>query len=490
MSIIDKIQSLQSQLKISYRRPPVDKLEKMISNLKSNLNALDYLRIQRGLLDETIDHFKLGYDMDKNAIAIPIFKRGELVNIKYRLLDPKDRPKYTQEKDCEVWLYNEEGIQDGIKKGGVLIVEGEIDLMSCWQAGIKNVVSPASGKDSYGIWLELMDNLPQIFIAYDNDKAGKDTALKLSERIGVEKCKEILYPEGIKDANDYFRKFKVEDYKELIKNARPFYRHQFKGLVDIIEELRSNKNEAIQLQFLPDVKLGKDWLVVISGLSNVGKTAFTLNLAKELTDKDLPTLILPFERGTQVVGSRFLQVKYKLGEGDLVTTEAEEWDKISKESINLPLYFAMPQREETMELIKKAKRIFDIKIVIIDHLDYMVRSSTSKEQEIGQTLQALKRLAEEFGIIMLIVTHVRKISAPGSTAKSKPNIEDLKGSASLYQDPECVVMLTSPEAGQIEVSVVKNKGKMSNQVYGFNSDTGALGGLVDKSKADKEFDDF
>ena len=80
--------------------------------------------------------------------------------------------KYTQEKGCEVWIYNEDGISRGQSKGGVLITEGEFDCMSAWQAGFKNVISPASGKDSYGVWIELLDSIPKVYIAYDNDKAG------------------------------------------------------------------------------------------------------------------------------------------------------------------------------------------------------------------------------------------------------------------------------------------------------------------------------
>ncbi|HRF71056.1 MAG TPA: toprim domain-containing protein, partial [Candidatus Pelethenecus sp.] len=315
MSITDKIQSLQNQVGASYRRPDIELLKKMQEDLLENPLALDYLIIERNLTEETIEHFGLGYDEKKNAIAIPVYKRGELINIRYRYLEPEGS-KYTQEKDCEVWIYNEDGIQEGMKRGGILIVEGEFDLMSVWQSGLKNVISPASGKDSYGIWLELIDNIPKVYISYDNDKPGKDASIKMAERIGQEKCFEVIYPEGIKDANDYFKKFTVSDYRELIKIARPYYSYQFKGLRDVIEDLRFNKQEIITSPYLPDVKMGEDWLTIISGVSNIGKTSVVMNIAMDLTNKGIPVLVLPFERGNTVVGTRFLQVKYNLGEGD------------------------------------------------------------------------------------------------------------------------------------------------------------------------------
>lgn len=497
-SLKDKVATLGETAGSVYRRPEMATLEKYIKDLAENNEALDYLRVSRNLSDDTIKHFKLGYDSDRNAIAIPIFKRGELINIKYRLINPGDKPKYTQEKDCEVWIYNEEGIQYGMKKGHVMIVEGEFDLMSCWQAGMRSVVSPASGKDSYGLWLELVDNIPKVFISYDNDKPGREAAIKLAERIGVEKCQEIIYPdESIKDANDYFKKYTFEDHKELVKGARPFYNYQFTDMLGIINDLRFNKKETIQLEYLPGVKLGQDWLMVVSGKSNVGKTSYVMNLAEELVKKEIPTLVLPFERGPQVVGTRFLQVKYGYSEGDFENLETEQWEKISKECLNTPLYFSMPTKTEVFEIIKKSKRIFNTKVVIIDHLDYMIRSTQHKEQEIGTTLQELKRLAEEHKILMIIVTHIRKIEAAGSSQKKKPNVEDLKGSSSLYQDPECVVMLSNDD-GYLVVDVVKNKGKMMHQEYNFNLESGKLAKMgeigqiakVYKDDKDKEFGDF
>lgn len=492
-SLKDKVATMGDVAGSVYRKPDMAVLEKYIADLAQSHSALDYLHLSRNLTDDTIKHFKLGYDAERDAIAIPIFKRGELINIKYRLLNPENKPKYTQEKDCEVWIYNEDGIQVGMKKGQVLIVEGEFDLMSCWQAGMRSVVSPASGKDSYGLWLELVDNIPRVFISYDNDRPGREAAIKLAERIGVEKCQEILYPdEAIKDANDYFKKYTLEDYKELIKNARPFYNYQFTDMLGIINDLRFNKKDTIKLEYLPGVKLGQDWLMVVSGKSNVGKTSYVMNLAEELVRKDIPTLVLPFERGTQVVGTRFLQVKYGYSEGDFESIESEQWEKISKECLNVPLYFSMPTKAEVFELIKKSKRIFNTKVVIIDHLDYMIRSTQHKEQEIGTTLQELKRLAEEHKIIMIIVTHIRKIEQAGSSKKKKPNLEDLKGSSSLYQDPECVVMLTNDE-GNLVVDVVKNKGKMSHAEYNFNVESGKLSGLATpnlNTDAEEEFKNF
>ena len=186
-----KIESIREALHVGYTKPDPEVVKTFREDLKTSDEGLSYLK-GRGLSDDTIEHFKLGYDKTKNAISIPVYKRGELINLRYRFLGTVDGPKYTQTKGCEVWLYNDEGLSIGLKKRGILIVEGEFDLMSAWQAGFKNVISPASGKDSYGVWLEQLDAIAKVYIAYDNDKAGKGASKDMADRIGVDKSFEIL----------------------------------------------------------------------------------------------------------------------------------------------------------------------------------------------------------------------------------------------------------------------------------------------------------
>lgn len=471
---MSEIQSLEETLNV--KKNGID--ESLIEKYKNDLTekGLDYLQNERGLSLDTIKHFNLGYDKVRNAISIPLYRRGILLAIKYRFLDNGDK-RYDYEKGGQNWIYNEEGIDYARKSGGVVIVEGEFDCMSVWQAGIKNVVSPASGKDSYGVWIEQLDTIPKVLIAYDNDESGKETAIKMAERLGTAKCFEINYPENVGDANDYFKKYNIDNFRELAKKASPFYKYEFKGIADIIDSLRKKQDETIILNCVPSVKFEKDCLAVVSGVTNVGKSSYVMNMADELTRKGVPTLFLPFERGIEALGKRFLQVKFNKTMDEFAHIETKEWDDIVKECIETPIYFAMPKRGDIIPTIIKSKRLFDTRVVIVDHLDYMIRNvSGNKEAEIANTLQALKRVAEENKIIMIIVTHIRKVDQGRGMLKRDPTMEDLKGSSSLSQDPEVVIMLTKPDDGIMRVAVLKNKGEMETKNYMFNFRSGKLGG--------------
>jgi len=484
------IQSIRDTIGGTFVKPNPERIVVLRQALCDSQIALDYLQIKRGLSLDTITNFKLGYDTEKNAIAIPVYKRGELINIRYRYLDDNKKPKYTQEKGCEVWIYNEDGISKGQEKGGVMIVEGEFDLMSVWQSGIKNVISPASGKDSYGMWIELIDTIPKVYVAYDNDKPGKDAAKKLAERLGTEKSFEVCYPVGIKDANEFFQKHDINKFRILIATAKAFISYKFQGVGDVINMLREKKEDILKFKCIPFIEFEQDWLVMLSGVSNVGKSSVAMNIADECVKKDIPCLILPFERGIKTVGKRYLQVRYNKTQNDFDCMEDKQWEELATDAVNCPIYFSLPGREDIKDTIAKAVRIFGVKVCIIDHLDYLVRKSSDNHNiETSNTLQEFKSLAQEHNCIFIVVHHIRKQGGFGEQVK-KPKMEDLKGSSSVYQDPEAVIMLSSPDKGHLEVDIVKNKGTMGSRVYDFNLATGVIGddvtGIVVDTQSENE----
>jgi 5S rRNA maturation endonuclease (ribonuclease M5) len=470
MSIKDTIQSVRQAVGREYIRPDPEKIIKLRTDLANSVEATDYLKVTRGFTEETIAHFQLGYDVEKNAISIPVFKGGELINIKYRYLAP-EKAKYTSERGGETWLFNDDGLEHAKKKDGILVVEGEFDLMSVWQAGIHNVVSVASGKESYGVWVELLDRVPKVYIAFDNDDPGRLAGRKMAERVGTNKSYEVQYPGEIKDANDFFKIHGRDEFLDIIRKAKPYYTYEFKNLGNVINEIRTNSSKELELRWIPNVKIEKDWLIVVSGKTNVGKTSYCMNLAVELADKEIPTLVMPFERGTTAVGKRLLQVALDKTAEDLAFVSRDEWEGIIDKVADMPIYLTVPKKNDIVETIRKSRRFFGTRIVIVDHLDYLIRHSNgNRENEIANTLQDLKRLGEELEIIFIVVTHLRKLDETGRN----PSLDDLKGSSSLQQDPECVVLLTSKEPATIDVRVEKNKGRMGVYTFGIREESGKM----------------
>ena len=69
MDLQNKIQSLQQTLNVEYTKPDPARVEKMIGKLRDS-PGWDYLIKERGFTEETIDHFRLGYDGQKKAVSM------------------------------------------------------------------------------------------------------------------------------------------------------------------------------------------------------------------------------------------------------------------------------------------------------------------------------------------------------------------------------------------------------------------------------------
>ena len=313
-------------------------------------------------------------------------------------------------------------------------------------------------------------------MCFENNKQSKKFGLEFAERLGIDKCHEIQLPEDSKDLNEYFRKHDSEEFKVLIKNARPYYKYTYQGLTDVIENLRSKKEEFITIDCIPFIEWEYGTTAVISGVTNIGKSSISLNVVNELVNKDIGCLVLPIERGIETAGKRFLQVRYKKNKDDLRSISNEEWEKIIPDVSELPVYFSNPKTTHLEDTIIKAKKLFNVKFIVIDHLDLLVRKSDGKNYnvEMSSTIQNLCRIGQENNMIMLVVHHIKKQEGVGAIPK-KPSLNDLKGSGSVKDDPEIVIMLSEPDNGLVEVDILKNKGEMGSRIYQFNKSTGVVG---------------
>jgi twinkle protein len=467
MNLATKIQSLQQTVNVSYTRPDQARYQEMVGALRDS-PGYKYLTEERGFTDETIQHFGLGYDKKKNAIAIPHFKDSELINIKYRFLKPKDI-RYTSEPNAEQWLFHDEGLAVALEKGAVAIAEGEFDCISLWQAGFKNVISPGSGANSYGLWLETIDKIKSVWIAYDSDEPGQLAAKELATRIGIDKCRNVEYPKETKDANDYLKSHTPEQLRELFAKAKPLYKTEFDNLPDIIRDMVESPRDYMMTKLFPEVRLYKDNLTVLTGVTNSGKSSLSLNIAIEMARNGVPVLILPLERGTYTVGRRLIQIAINKTEEEIEFTPKEEIYRMTEEVAQLPIYFSMPDKNKLLETITRAKRLFGIRYVIIDQIDQAVRNTSgNKEIAISDAMRDLKKLSESLPVAILVVAHIRKLS-PGE----KISMDALKGSNSLSTDPETVVLLDAGE-DYIEVIVAKNKGKMRRKRFVMEPSTGVV----------------
>ena len=154
---------------------------------------------QRGLTDDTIDRFLLGWDGKR--YTIPAIYRGIPFGVKRRQSDVDDGipAKYISLTGSRAGIFNADALWTAHE---VVICEGEIDAMLLCQVGY-NAVSSTGGAGTWKPeWAKLFAAVRSIIILYDNDAAGRDGALKV--RATLARARIATYPDGIKDAGELF----------------------------------------------------------------------------------------------------------------------------------------------------------------------------------------------------------------------------------------------------------------------------------------------
>lgn len=131
------------------------------------------------------------------------------------------------------------------------------------------------------------------------------------------------------------------------------------------------------------------------------------------------------------------------------------------------------------EKIAEAKRNYGIKIVVIDHLGFLIpkhrlEASGNYATYVGQVVRELKTLAKDEKIIIILPVHVRKTDDPG--------MNDLKDSSSISQESDMVLILNRERnlsdmsseyyTDYVKIFSVKNRSTWKNVQWWFKLEDG------------------
>jgi len=176
------------------------------------------------------------YDRFRNRVIIPIAdERGRVVGFGGRVLDDST-PKYLNTP--ETILFNKRKLLFGLDRshraiqqaGYAIVVEGYMDAISVFGAGVRNVVASLGTAFTAEHCQKLLRYAPDIYFCYDSDEAGQKAtirALSIVRDTGAV-VRVIVVPDG-KDPDEYIRKHGADAFRALVKEALPLveYRLQY-----------------------------------------------------------------------------------------------------------------------------------------------------------------------------------------------------------------------------------------------------------------------
>ena len=413
---------------------------RLTNELFQNEEALSYLVRERGFSEDTIKHFQLGLVKEKsgNWLTIPHFVNEQLLNVKYRSLPPLEK-QFKRIPNRPSVLFNQDALEQFSE---IFICEGEFDAMSLWQLGFQNVVATTAGAGSFPAeWCEQLETAEQIYLCFDPDEAGQKGAYAAADKLGFERCKNILLPED-QDVNDYLKTNTREDFTKLSLQAKKFSIPNIASIVEVIESLE-NPDKPRKGILTPWENVNKKTggfqagdLIVLSGIPKTGKSTFALNICHHLVKQDVPCLFYCLEmrpeRSLAKLVSGELQQEFEIG--NLLPAEVRARLK------HWPLFFAhsfkRQPRESVINIMRNGCKRYDIQFAVFDNLHCLVRTLQYVTQETALASQEFKLLAEELEIPIMLIAQSRK-----TDPKQMMTMLDLKDSASIGADADQIIIL-------------------------------------------------
>ena len=444
----------------------------------------------RGISRSTADKLKLfsskkffkRLEKESDCIGFPYYRDGALVSAKYRAIPDKD---FTQEAGGAHDFFGLHLI-DPTKP--LVIVEGEIDCLSAIEAGIENVVSVPAGapqqvsagkvspqedrKFSF-VWNanEVLEKVPYVVLATDQDGPGQALTEELARRIGKEKCRVCKFDK--KDLNEVLTNDSsldpAEDVREIIRSAAPY---PISGLSDAsvfkdrLNDLWSKGTGAGYSTGYPSVDkiytVAPGQLTVVTGYPSSGKSNFVdqimVNLAKQ---HDWKFALCSFENQPEIHIARLMEIytgkKFYSGQEQMNGQEKEfAFQFVQDHFLFIDINGEEPSTlQSILERAKAAVKRIGIRGLVIDPYNYIEldRGTKSETEAISNMLTQVRKFCMANDVHTWFVAHPAKMARSGND-QPRPDGMSISGSMAWWAKTDCGITVHRAER-EVEIAVWK-----------------------------------
>ena len=223
-------------------------------------------------------------------------------------------------------------------------------------------------------------------------------------------------------------------------------------------------------------------LIIIAARPSMGKTAFVLTMARNMTvEFKTPVAFFSLEMSSVQLMNRLIVAETQLSPKALRTGNLtdDQWKHLEKNTVELgraPLYIDDTPALSVYEFRSKARRLktqHDIQLIIIDYLQLMTASTPetrgNREQEVSLISRTLKAIAKELNVPIIALSQLsRNVENRGGS--KRPQLSDLRESGAIEQDADVVAFIHRPEyyglttdennmstAGMAEIIIAKHR---------------------------------
>ena len=203
--------------------------------------------------------------------------------------------------------------------------------------------------------------------------------------------------------------------------------------------------------------LQKSDLIILAARPGVGKTAFALNIATNIAQREANKNILIFslEMASGQLVRRMLCSLTGIDNGDISKSnlELDEFVKLNNARQTLwksHIYVDQTTLQTPGDILAKCRRFMienkcEIDLIIIDYMQLMsFPGKESRQQEVAEISRNMKLLAKEINTPVIVLS---QLSRSAEMNNEKPQLQHLRDSGSIEQDADIVSFLYK-EKGQ------------------------------------------
>ena len=500
------------------------------------MNAIDYYKAcervvhktdyfkSRGLSNETINNFALGYDETNQRAIIP-------VSPSFYLSRSVTGKNFYNPSGVKSVIFNLKALQSRNKP--IFVVESTFCALSVIQSG--GVCIGLNGLNNISQLVEVIKehqlNDLKLIISLDNDKAGKEATHSLMANLKELNIQAIIYnlSDECKDPNELL----VADASRLKANVadaqQEFDRYLMELQTKQEEEVQRLKDEyqaksalghlqgfidgiaTVNTQYIPtgfadlDGILGGglfEGLFFIGALSSLGKTTFTLQIADQVAQQGHDVLIISLEMARSELMAKSISRLTAINDYEHakttrgITTAAyyKNYSDDDRACINQAIndyakyagHIYIEESvgnttvEEVKRLIEQHIRITGNKpVVVIDYVQILrpLDPRMSDQQVVDYNVMELKRISREFKIPIIGISSLNRMSY-----KEKISMTAFKTSGSIEYSSDVLIGLQFKGVGedkfdvdaakarderQIELVVLKNRNGRTGVTIGY-----------------------
>lgn len=312
------------------------------------------------------------------------------------------------------------------------------------------------------------ESFPSLFQKYQENQLEKYQEyyiLKLADQL---QTKEI-------NKDDFFEKLKIINKEYCNANI--------KYSADQIEKLITSKDEYLifdRLKELQKINIEKNSFNIIAARPSVGKSAFALNMAEDLS-KNYKVVYFSIEMPDKAVFKRLISINSNVPI-DHFKTPSDHQKKLIIESSyeiaerNLKMIFGSKSIDSLRKTIIQEQSESHT-VIFIDYIGliYNLRKTQQDRERIGEIVRELQNLTKDYNITIFCLAQINRAGA------DEPTKENLKDSGELEQAADTLIILhdqteienvAKTPRPEIKIIIAKNR----------NSKIGIINMIFEKSK--------